>query len=64
MKEAMAKGFPLITHQNHGYNLDFGHQNPSKSLVVFEIQSWNPANHNKVVYRYNTSANSQWCHII
>ena len=45
MKKALAKGFPLITHQNDVYNLDFGHQNPIKSLVVFEIKSRNPLGH-------------------
>ena len=38
MKEASAKGFPLITHQNIGYNLDNSHINPSKAPVVFEIR--------------------------
>ena len=36
MKEASAKGFPLITHQNIGYNLDNSHINPSKAPVVLE----------------------------
>ena len=37
-EEASAKGFPLITHQNIGYNLDNSHIIPSKAPVVFEIK--------------------------
>ena len=52
MKEASAKGFPLINHQKHGYNLDNGNQIPSKCLVVLKIDSRNPLGHFDWVIRY------------
>ena len=52
MKEASGKGFPLITHQKHGYNLDNGNEIPSKCLVVLKIDSRNPLGHFDWVIRY------------